>query len=267
MALYEFKDITTYSGSETSLPAEALSINGKFIENEIIGYKTLSVSGRELLAPELKTAEVTKRDGLLYKGKHYPEREITIKYQLLAESVLAFRNKFNALNRILNVENAVLRFNDEMDKYFIGTLNSADDVEEGRNNIISSFSFLCPFPFKCSDLITVDVDSSNNFIFDYSGSVQTYPIFNLDFAGRCEVLTLSNSNGAILKFTDFNAGDKVEIHCDYPSIKVNGEYKHKKGSIDNDWEDFIIKPGKNIIKITVSGEAPTGKVKYRRCYI
>ena len=46
--MYKFID-TTESQDNTELPSEALCINGIYIENEIEGYRTLSVEGRELL--------------------------------------------------------------------------------------------------------------------------------------------------------------------------------------------------------------------------
>ena len=46
--MYKFID-TTESQDNTELPSEALCINGIYIENEIEGYQTLSVEGRELL--------------------------------------------------------------------------------------------------------------------------------------------------------------------------------------------------------------------------
>ena len=46
--MYEFVD-TDEMYTKTILPAEAMSYNGVFIENEIPGYRTLYVSGRELM--------------------------------------------------------------------------------------------------------------------------------------------------------------------------------------------------------------------------
>ena len=48
--LYEFKDTIDVSEGIT-LPSEAMQINGEYIENVIVGYRTLQVSGRESLAP------------------------------------------------------------------------------------------------------------------------------------------------------------------------------------------------------------------------
>lgn len=43
---YKFIDVD--DNVETFLPAEAMSYDGIFLENEIEGYRTLNVSGREV---------------------------------------------------------------------------------------------------------------------------------------------------------------------------------------------------------------------------
>ena len=53
--MYDFIDTTQAQASAgSSLPAEAMSYNGVYLENEIAGYRTLSVSGRDLLGSEVK---------------------------------------------------------------------------------------------------------------------------------------------------------------------------------------------------------------------
>ena len=37
------------------LPSEAMQINGEYLEELIPGYRTLSVSGREALSPEIES--------------------------------------------------------------------------------------------------------------------------------------------------------------------------------------------------------------------
>ena len=54
--MYDFIDTTQVQGAAV-LPSEALEINGVYIENEIPGYTTLHVKGREALPPEVTTFE------------------------------------------------------------------------------------------------------------------------------------------------------------------------------------------------------------------
>ena len=149
MLMYNFVDTV---GKQTSyiLPSEALMINGEYIENLIDGYRTLSVSGREALSPEIDTFSVGIRNGSTFKSKKYPARTITVYFQLVANTPEQFREYFNTLAGILDVENAELIFRDEEDKYFIGTPSFIDKVESGRNAVTGSFEILCTDPFKYS---------------------------------------------------------------------------------------------------------------------
>ena len=65
--MYEFVD-TNQAGSKSSLPSEALQIDGTYIENLIDGYRTLYVTGRELLGSEISEREIDLVDGSEYTG-------------------------------------------------------------------------------------------------------------------------------------------------------------------------------------------------------
>ena len=67
--MYGFRDVNETSDS-VILPSEAMQINGEYIENLVEGYRTLSVSGRESLSPEIDTFETGIRDGAQIKNKY-----------------------------------------------------------------------------------------------------------------------------------------------------------------------------------------------------
>ena len=92
--MYGFRDVNETSDS-VILPSEAMQINGEYIENLVEGYRTLSVSGRESLSPEIDTFETGIRDGAQIKNKRYPTRTIIVKYQLIAADNDAFRAAYN----------------------------------------------------------------------------------------------------------------------------------------------------------------------------
>ena len=134
--MYNFVDTVEHSSSAGTLPAEAVSVNGKYIENVIQGYRTMYVTGRELLESEIKEQQIGYTDGTEYKGKRNVSRVITVTYRLMANTPEAFRQRFNALNLVLNQEQMKFVFNDEPDKYFIGTKSTIDEVPGGRLNVL-----------------------------------------------------------------------------------------------------------------------------------
>ena len=148
--MYSFVDITTAQGGSSNLPSEAMKYNGVYLEDEIPGYRTLYVQGRELMEAEVEDQEITGIDGSVYYGKTYPPRTITVGYQLIAEDNDAFRSAFNKMNKILHTEQVQVMFADETDKYFIGTKVGSESPDPGMNAIVSEFEIYCPDPRKYS---------------------------------------------------------------------------------------------------------------------
>lgn len=150
--MYDFID-TNEIQSKKTLPAEAMSFNGVFIENEIAGYRTLYVSGRELMESEIQDETINFIDGANFLGRQYPARTITVTYQLIAKTDLEFREAFNKLNLLLKGEQVKIFFNDEPDKYFIGTKVGNSDPTPGSNNAIGTIEIYCSDPFKYSSTL------------------------------------------------------------------------------------------------------------------
>ena len=113
--MYAFVDTVESGGGDALLPSEALKFNGEYLEQRIRGYRTLSVSGREMLNAELEELAVGSKNGSEYLYKRYPPRDITVQFQITASSASMLQERFNELNKILDVENAVLVFRDEQE--------------------------------------------------------------------------------------------------------------------------------------------------------
>lgn len=183
--MYNFVDTTTGPTGGKALPAEAMKYNGVYLEDEIPGYQTLYVSGRELMESEVQEKEITGIDGSVYYGKTYPPRTITIGYQLIAKDNAAFRAAYNKMNQILSAEQVQIIFADETDKYFIGTKVGNETPDPGINAVVSEFEIYCPDPRKYATTLkeftasrneegileaTIDNDGSMPACIDYESS-------------------------------------------------------------------------------------------------
>ena len=215
--MYNFVD-TNGCAEGTSLPSEALKINGAYLEHTVTGYRTLYVKGREMLAPDIETYETGVRDGSTLQSKRFPARTITVGYQLIASSAEAFRAAFNALNAALDVEEAELIFADEPDKFFIGTPSGRGDVPAGRNAITGEFDILCADPFKYSVQeyeVTPTLDDGTTFAIQYNGTYRSYPTLVAEFAdedddtaggltgsGDCGYVAFLSDDAAIIQLGD-----------------------------------------------------------------
>lgn len=224
--MYNFIDVNEVS--ENMLPSEALQINGQYIEELIDGYRTLSVSGREALSSEIETFSTGIRDGTNVRYKRYPERILIIRYQLKAETADDFREKFNVLGRILSCEDAELIFNDEQDKFYIGTPHEIGEIEPGNNAVIGEFTILCADPFKYS-VLEYEAENpidENTILIDYGGTYRAYPVLEADFfnesdinddgssgtltgKGECGFVAFFNENQRIIQLGDVDEKDGV----------------------------------------------------------
>ncbi len=147
--MYKFIDTNEFQDG-VELPSEAMTFNGLTFEHEIEGYRTLSVEGRELIGRDLNTLVVGTADGSYLQNVRIPDRVITVNYALFSNSNEDFRKKFNKLNMLLRGQEVKFHFNDESDKYFVGTLQKVSTVSTGTNNVVSSFEIYCTLPYKTS---------------------------------------------------------------------------------------------------------------------
>lgn len=209
--MYEFRDVNE-NITLTPLPTEAMQINGVYLETEIEGYQTLYVKGRESLSPELETIEIGTRDGSKRRNKRYPARVITVGYQLIASSSEAFRTAYNSLGALLNVNDAELIFNDEADKFFIGTPTLISEVPSGRNAVTGEIEITCLDPLKYSVVeyeAETSIDDPRSILIDYGGTYKSFPILEADFYNEVEsdgtetnVLTGNGDCGYIAFFNE-----------------------------------------------------------------
>lgn len=241
--MYKFIDVAEVA-DEVVLPSEALQLNGEYIENLIEGYRTLQVTGREALSPEIEIYETGIRDGSKRQSRRYPARTIIVTYQLIADSCEDFREKYNKLGQILNVEDAEMIFADETDKFFTGTPFALGDVEPGRNAVIGEIEFLCMDPFKYS-VIEYEAEAAldeGSVLIDYNGTYKSYPVLEADFwkedeasedgetvealtgQGDCGYVAFFNEDEKIIQLGDPDEEDAEEKYAKSQTL-INQEFQ------------------------------------------
>lgn len=211
--MYEFRDTTASEFSaDNSLSAEAMSFNGKYFENEITGYRTLHVSGREILSSEVQTEDINLIDGSKYYGKRYPARTITVTYQLIAENDTVFRQAYNKLNLLLRGEQVQIIFNDEPDKYFIGTAVGNTDPEPGTNAVTGEIEIYCSDPVKYSTTLKEVTASANDdgvleAVIENNGSVPVSIDYEITHNAETGYIGIVSKNGGTMQFGKIDEAD------------------------------------------------------------
>jgi len=202
--MYHFID-TTEHREGWLLPSEALRLNGTYFENVIPGYRTLTVSGRELSDIDVRNIQVGRSNGLRHLDKRVPARVITVRFSLNASSNSAFRSAFNQLNKLLSAEEAEIVFHDELDKFYTGTPSSAGQIPPGTNQVKGSFDILCADPFKYSVRefeATPSLDEGRTFAIDYRGDFPAFPKLEANVHSDNGFLGFIDSDMNLLQFGD-----------------------------------------------------------------
>ena len=245
--IYAYEDTpAVVNPTPATLPAEAVSLNGTYLENIIKGYRTLYVKGRESLGIDLNTYSVGVADGEKVKGSRYPARVLTIGFQLLCPTDEEFRLRFNQLNNILSIDEADFVFNDEADKYFTGYPVMDASVEAGRNNVTGEWKIYCAYPFKRSvavrtlsstDEAGVVVDNNSaTFTFDYKGVIPAKPVLRCEFASAKEGGDYNEDGDC--GFVAFLNTDEDIIQLGNPDV-IDVDELNKNGTLANSEFDTL----------------------------
>lgn len=186
--------VTTYM-STLPLPAQTMSVNGVYMEREIVGYRTSSVSGRESFTSTLTEQALGESGDTRLLGKQNPPKEILVRYNISADTLEEHKHKHNQLKRALSKPNTKFIFRDESEFYYIGTVTNVTGmmINSAGNDIFASageITIRCSDPYKYS---TVE----KTFTAEISNGVMSLTIVNngskavpIDY-----VLTNNDDNG------------------------------------------------------------------------
>lgn len=198
--MYDFIDTTTLNSGDWRSP-EALSIDGAFLEDHIAGYHTLTVSGRESI--EYSVSDQDRPigvNGMDYYGKRMGAREIVVAYQMMANTASELMQQYRALVAFCSGENRELRFADELNAHYTGTLEKIDSPDPGQLAFTSSMTFYCADPNLISDVITtvnaVMVDGVLTANINNKGSAEAYPTYRIKHNGENGYIGIVSPEGA-----------------------------------------------------------------------
>lgn len=149
--LYKFIDTNEMPDITIRLPDEAVNINGVFLDNAIDGFTTVTVSGRDSLSYDITSEKAgSSGTGELFLGKRLESRNLTINFKLVTSSASDLIAKFTTLKTHLSGD-LIVKFNDDINKYYKGTLSEIDNPPEGALTFVSSFEIYCADPICYSE--------------------------------------------------------------------------------------------------------------------
>lgn len=218
-------------------------------------FKILDVR-RPLLPPITRgNINVPKLDGSYPITKsNLEEYTIEVDIEVKADSRYDMRSNIrNIANLLFTREEKELRFNDELDKYYMAKLSGESSLKQFYNFGTATLTFIASNPYAYSDKKIISIVNKETLFLD--GSVETYPKFNITIKSNISNLKINNlSLGRyVLINRSFNIGDLVEIDFSAKwKVKRNGYNEDKYVTIESDF--FKLNVGENNLMIEPSGQ-------------
>lgn len=141
---YKFCDINQAPSNEEALTME---FNGVNLDHRFRGHlETLNVTGRGLLAPEVRFTERIGNAGAWLDSAELPYRIISAEMRLEHDNLRAL---FNELNAVLYTKTPQkLVFSDEGEFYFNALFESVEEGKEDNKMQTLVLNFICLDPYK-----------------------------------------------------------------------------------------------------------------------
>jgi predicted phage tail component-like protein len=239
--MYYFED-TLEKGHKDDLilPSSAMMYDGVYIEKMIDGYRTLAVTGREMLSLDIETQNT--QVGSVKLNQKLPARTIKVTYQLTGKTAQDLQKKYHRLMQLLYREEDVeLRFKDELEYHYYGQYVTTDEVRGDTNNIIASFDILCTDPKKYSLLLTTGGQITTYLPYPVTPEKITVTI------AKFGPLMIQNAD-KMIKITSYNLNADDQIIFDFLKGKVfvNGIDQTFLLDLESDFENFQIQEGQTI---------------------
>lgn len=212
-------DGRTYN-NEPSLTA--MTFNGVVLDNEVPGYRTLNVSGRETVGYTLSQAgDLPGRDGTVIYSKSIAPRVMTVTYELKASNTTDYHEAYALLSQLLHTDGDVeITFNDDPYSYE-GQVTAKSEPDPGELVQVSNFTITCQNPFRLGP--EEEITGTGSLQVDVEGGLhRTNPEISVLLASdtpRVIVRNITTGKRIIFEHA-FKAGDRLSIRI-YPRPMAN----------------------------------------------
>lgn len=251
--MYKFTDITEWQDVQ-SLPSVAMEYDGYFLENEIKGYTTLKVKGREMLNVDIESENPSGRNGSYITGQTLPARELTITYMLKADSNEEFQYLYSLMmKKLLKLEDVAIRFIDQPKVFYYGRYSSTDDIPDDRNWVVSSFTIYCQDPYKYNETVVVKSKTISDLSHYSMKPDEIRIVMTAATATKITVDNVTTGRHIILNGT-YAFGDEIKIRIPDNVITKNGQnIMNNLDPQESDFHNFLLNNG-DVINITPTSD-------------
>lgn len=152
--------------------------NGINLDQELPGFRTLNVEGREVLSYGVDAGRAPgNRHGVTVRDKRLHARIITLEYEMQADDKYTFQERYRLLNDVLSnhgMDDVEVYFTDDEGFIYYGQATGFDSVPAHSNHIFSSFEIYCADPFRYDRHETILSEADGTLKKDSKGQYEIY---------------------------------------------------------------------------------------------
>lgn len=238
--MYNFRDTKISTESSSWLPSVAMTFNGLVFEEELPGYQTLNVFGREMLSNELQFVESESSNGAIYYGQRRPPRLLVVEYKLVSDTPQEMQEKFNDLRKLLYTkgEEVEVSFRDEPGYFYRGVHSASEEIDATKIQVVSRFTIFCSNPDKKSAPVTTSGEVTIETFYptkpDLIRVVLSTAVNNLKITNGRQTISLTGA---------FNAGSNITVDVEEQDLLLNGVSRPDLIDLESDFENFLVRNG------------------------
>ena len=256
--MYEFVD--TNERAKRGIGAIQTIFNDINLDEYLIdSFKTLNVTGRGLIAPEIEYTDKVGGAGAWFDSIRLPAREIILQAKITATSNEESRRTYNQINRILNVGVRRLEFTDESESYFMAALAGISEETENSNDIVVEISFMCSDPYKYGDVVKTSSVVPSDVVYPTTPDKVTVTLASA--VTSVKVTNQMTGDNFVIN-GNYASGDVITFEfMDDPVINQNGASILDELDIASDYETFNVLAG-DVVSVVPS--SATLEIELRR---
>lgn len=249
--MYGYKRVDRGSDRMRSQLSKEIKVGTGYIADVVGGYRTLNIQGRETL-PNTVDMESLRYRGVI-RETGLPSRTIKVQYQLKAQSSTELLEKFKQLRKCLTgrsyfgQELEEFTFADE-EAFYYGYLSEMETLEAKSTQIMSSFTLLCPEPWKYGELVKTNGDVTIDTF--YPTVPERVQVNVTQTTNQLEIKSGEYTIAFDLQKTVLNQGEVVRIFPKSGEVYVGDKEAEHLISLTSDFQNFEIKKGQRVTAST-----------------
>lgn len=252
--MYDFTS-PTERGYHKYLATEALIWNGVVIDNEIKGFRTLAVEGRENVSRETITMS-RPQDGDIELGSSVVGKTIKILFSIVSTNSRDFNNSWYQLKKLVRGEKQPFNFADEQDFVRYGTIRAITNETVGTFSSKGSIEIYMSDPFSYAPSRDVKIFANGVEPLLFEDDELTVPqrptslelVFNVG-VGSPDIVFTNDATGEryhLQATIQVKSGDKLGFSFDQGVAYLNDRKQFNAISIGSDMGSFKLSTGMKI---------------------